>query len=35
MNCGIETTLGLFIGILLGLLVASLCVIAKRNEDEE
>ena len=37
MTCGIETTLGLFIGILLGLLVSSLCVIAKARgvKDED
>ena len=35
MTCAIPVTLALLVGILLGLLVASLCVIAKRNEDEE
>ena len=35
MNCEIWNVLALFTGLLLGLLVSSLCVIAKGKEGDE
>ena len=35
MTCTLEIFVALFTGLLLGLLVSSLCVIAKGSKDED